>query len=365
MPDEDAIPTVCTQMPYRVSIIIRNYNYSTYVSDAIDSALAQTYTNVQVIVVDDGSTDASRVVIHHYAPQCEIVLQENGGEGAAVNAGVAAANGDIIIILDSDDVLAPSAAAVLAALWRPDLSRVHYPMWVMNHGGMVSEELKPRHMIEPLELGAYLHRFGEVPSGALSCNAYAASALRRILPMDPVRWRSASDGYLNALTMAQGSFLSLRTPLGAWRRHATNWTLRNSTKIGSTGFAVVAHTQLHADVRKFVGEDKWAEMNAKLPVYHWLHRLFSRRLNPDHPFEDDRLLDLAGHCVSAIAVRPNTSFLRAAMLYAGVATGVLLPRAFLRTILAPSVRLARRDSRSVRIRPREEKHWRQAFSEIK
>src|SRR5882724_7158 len=95
----------------RVSIVIRNYNYANYLPDAIESALAQTYANVQTVIVDDGSTDDSREVIRRYARECRVVLQKNAGEGAAVNAGFSAADGGIVIFLDADDVLAPNAAA--------------------------------------------------------------------------------------------------------------------------------------------------------------------------------------------------------------------------------------------------------------
>ncbi|MBN1874039.1 MAG: glycosyltransferase family 2 protein, partial [Anaerolineae bacterium] len=90
-----------------VSILINNYNYAEFLSAAIDSGLAQTYPNVEVVVVDDGSTDNSREVIAGYKNRIIAVLKENGGQASAFNAGVAASRGDIVCFLDSDDIFLP------------------------------------------------------------------------------------------------------------------------------------------------------------------------------------------------------------------------------------------------------------------
>src|SRR4051794_6220176 len=91
--------------PRRVSVIINNYNYSAYLREAIDSALDQTYPHVEVVVVDDGSTDDSREIISKYGTKVIPVLQNNGGQGAAFNSGFAASRGEIVCFLDADDGL--------------------------------------------------------------------------------------------------------------------------------------------------------------------------------------------------------------------------------------------------------------------
>ena len=87
-----------------VSAVINNYNYARYLPDAIESALDQTYGRTEIVVVDDGSTDASREIIAEYGSRVHAVLKSNGGQASAFNAGVAAARGDIICFLDADDV---------------------------------------------------------------------------------------------------------------------------------------------------------------------------------------------------------------------------------------------------------------------
>lgn len=87
-----------------VSIIINNYNYERFLKKAIDSALNQSYSPIEVIVVDDGSTDKSREIISSYGSQIIPVLKSNGGQSSSLNAGFKVSRGEIICFLDSDDL---------------------------------------------------------------------------------------------------------------------------------------------------------------------------------------------------------------------------------------------------------------------
>ena len=91
------------------TIIITSYNYAAYVGRAIDSALAQTYPQVEVIVVDDGSRDGSAEIIAQYGNRIGSLLKANSGQASAWNAGFNLSHGDVICFLDSDDVLLPTA----------------------------------------------------------------------------------------------------------------------------------------------------------------------------------------------------------------------------------------------------------------
>ena len=83
-----------------VTILICNYNYGRFLAEAIESALAQTWKNIEVIVVDDGSTDESREILTKYKGKIRIILKENGGQASAFNAGIAKARGEIVCFLD-------------------------------------------------------------------------------------------------------------------------------------------------------------------------------------------------------------------------------------------------------------------------
>jgi glycosyltransferase involved in cell wall biosynthesis len=90
-----------------VSAIIPTYNRAALVTQAIDSVLQQTYPNVEVIVVDDGSTDETQLALQRYGPKIRIVSQNNAGPAVARNRGITASRGDLIAFLDSDDLWLP------------------------------------------------------------------------------------------------------------------------------------------------------------------------------------------------------------------------------------------------------------------
>ena len=86
-----------------VSVIIPNYNYANYVGSAVDSVLGQTYPNIEIIVIDDGSTDGSREILEGYGDRINAVFQTNQGVSAARNNGVTVSRGELIAFLDADD----------------------------------------------------------------------------------------------------------------------------------------------------------------------------------------------------------------------------------------------------------------------
>src|SRR5947209_447543 len=90
-----------------LTIAINNHNYGRFLADAVDSALAQTYSEVEVVVVDDGSTDESSEVIRQYGPSVRAIFQERQGHAAALDTGLGAASGEIVCFLDADDILLP------------------------------------------------------------------------------------------------------------------------------------------------------------------------------------------------------------------------------------------------------------------
>jgi glycosyltransferase involved in cell wall biosynthesis len=108
----------------------RKIIHSSFLKEAIDSALNQTYCPSEVIVVDDGSTDNSREIIARYVNKIILMLKKKGGQASAFNVGFAASRGDIICFLDSDDAFLPEKVAeVVDALGeRQDLGLCYHPV---------------------------------------------------------------------------------------------------------------------------------------------------------------------------------------------------------------------------------------------
>jgi glycosyltransferase involved in cell wall biosynthesis len=95
-----------------VSIVMPAYNHARYVAAALDSVVAQTHGNLEIIVVDDGSTDATAAILDDYAARCTthpitVVHQANAGAHEAFNHGLALARGEIVALMNSDDLYAP------------------------------------------------------------------------------------------------------------------------------------------------------------------------------------------------------------------------------------------------------------------
>ncbi len=108
-----------------LSIVIPAYNVAAYVAQAVESALAQSFADIEVIVVDDGSTDTTPDVLAHLAaarndPRLRIIRQDNAGLSGARNSGIAAARGEFIGLLDGDDAWLPDKAARHVAALRHD-----------------------------------------------------------------------------------------------------------------------------------------------------------------------------------------------------------------------------------------------------
>jgi glycosyltransferase involved in cell wall biosynthesis len=208
----------------RVSIIVSNYNYERYVGAAVDSALAQSVPDCEIIVVDDGSTDGSRAVLERYSgdPRIRVVLQKNGGQAVAMNVGFAVSTGDIVIFLDSDDTLHPNAVETILCHWRPGLSRCQYALEVIDGNSRrlglhpCGQAMEDGDVHWKLVVGGY-YRF--MPT---SGNAFARAALLPIFPIPEQEWRICSDTYLVNMSTAYGAVRNIDVPLGCYRVHGSN-----------------------------------------------------------------------------------------------------------------------------------------------
>lgn len=109
-----------------VSVIITNYNYDNYLADAIDSVIAQDYNEVEIIVVDDGSTDNSINIISSYLPKVILVKKENGGVSSARNLGIAHATGKYVAYLDADDFWEPKKISKQMSVLVDSKSQLNY-----------------------------------------------------------------------------------------------------------------------------------------------------------------------------------------------------------------------------------------------
>lgn len=217
----------------RASIIVNNYNYGRFLQESIDGALSQTYSNVEVIVVDDGSTDNSRVIIECYGDRIIPVLKKNGGQASAFNTGFAESSGDVVIFLDSDDTLLPNAVKETVKLFEDsNVVKVHYPLWGVDADGKKTGKIIPNNNLIEGDLQQLAIRYGpttyDIPpySPPTSGNAWSRRFLEQVLPMPESEYRSHADVYLLALALIYGLVRRLSEPQGCYRIHGCNETLK-------------------------------------------------------------------------------------------------------------------------------------------
>ncbi len=287
-----------------VSIVINNYNYGQFLRDAIDSALCQTCCAAEVIVVDDGSTDNSRDVILGYGDRIIPVLKTNGGQASALNAGFARSQGDVVIFLDADDVLAPDIVRrvreVLSA--NPDTAKVQYRMEVIDAQGTRMGTIRPaRHL--PLRSGDLRRHVLTFPFDmawtATSGNAFARRVLGRIFPIpesDAGYSRVGADWYLSHLAPLFGPVISLDEVGAFYRVHGSNYYEMPAPEIDLShvrqSIAYARHTRTY--IKKYADQlglsDRPAQANDILSVSFVANRLISLKLDRrHHPIGTDRI----------------------------------------------------------------------------
>ena len=147
-----------------VSVIIPTYNRADFLKEAIESVLAQTFCDFELIVVDDGSTDRTRDLLDGYGARLRPIFQANHGVSSARNAGIRAAQGRYIALLDSDDLWLPKKLETQIAVMeaQPDIPLCHTEeIWIrrgvrvnqmkkhQKHGGYIFPHCLPFCVISP------------------------------------------------------------------------------------------------------------------------------------------------------------------------------------------------------------------------
>jgi glycosyltransferase involved in cell wall biosynthesis len=281
-----------------VSIVIDNYNYERFIGRAIESALRQTYPRVEVVVVDDGSTDGSRGVIDRYRRRVVAVEQGNGGQGAAVNAGFAASTGDLVIFLDADDELRPQAVERVVPHLGPGVAKLHFRLDAVDTDGVPLGFTNPPES-QPLAAGSVVPSLlsrGRYATPVMSGNAFPREVLDRILPMPAAGWRISADGYLVTAAPFHGRVVAIEECLGLYRIHGANAWAPDTIE------AANLPRRVEHDLAKYALMEALAAGNG-LPVprhlelkdhVHLRNRIASLRLDPRrHPVGDDRRWRLA------------------------------------------------------------------------
>ena len=204
----------------RVSIVVLNYNYARFVGQAIESALRQTHRDLDVVVVDNGSTDHSLDVIAAYADRIRLVRQaKNIGQGQGYNLGFEAAAGEWILWLDADDLLDPDAVESCLALAQADTAKLQFPMRLIDEHAepLGGETPYLRHHGDVVPI---IRRFGHYAGPPGSGNLYRRSAVAAYFPVPPEQWPICTDTVPFITAPFHGTVADAGRPLGGYRIHA-------------------------------------------------------------------------------------------------------------------------------------------------
>ncbi len=208
-----------------VPVLIANYNYARYIGEAIDSVLAQTYGNFEVCICDDGSKDNSVEVVRSYAfrdPRIKLIVQENGGQGSALNAAWRLAGGQILELLDSDDVFLPSKLAKLVSCYRASAGAglVVHPVTCVTSDLRVLQRRVPRTINEgwlgPEVLRGIGHRMPTCSGVSLR-----RQVADRVFPADE-RFREWADSVVTYRALCVAQVASIDQALALYRIHGRN-----------------------------------------------------------------------------------------------------------------------------------------------
>jgi len=213
-----------------VSLLTPNYNYGCFVGEAIESALAQTYANFEMIVCDDGSTDSSCKIVEGYAqrdPRIRLIRKGNGGVATALNAAYRQSKGEIVCLLDADDRYLPEKLekAVQAFQSRPDSGFLVHRMFHTDAAGRRVGVIPCLMDHASGWYGPFVVRTGDVPPGIVLGSALC---LRReigdlIFPL-PEGVRSCLDSVVMTLATLMTPLIWLAMSLAEYRYHGNNLT---------------------------------------------------------------------------------------------------------------------------------------------
>ena len=124
----------------KVSVIIATYNRAHYIKEAVDSVLAQTFKDYEIVIVDDGSTDATKQVLQEYGDKIRYFYQDNQGQAKALSHAVREAKGEYLAFIDDDDMWLPEKLAIQMQVFTTngDIGLVASSMYLTDKNGNIT-----------------------------------------------------------------------------------------------------------------------------------------------------------------------------------------------------------------------------------
>jgi glycosyltransferase involved in cell wall biosynthesis len=205
------------------TVLIDTYNYGQYIEEAVQSVLAQKFPaeEREILVVDDGSTDDTAERLKKYGDGIRYLCKANGGQASAFNFGFEQARGEVVALLDADDVWLPEKLRRVYETFEgnPTAGMVYHRVHLWKSTGEFSEDS----YFIPVSGNVADSRRAllQYPMVGTSCLAFRRNALKELLPV-PETLRSQADAYLTALIIFVSSVTAVAEFLGKYRLHGAN-----------------------------------------------------------------------------------------------------------------------------------------------
>lgn len=300
------------------SVIVSSYNYQDYVIDAVESALNQSYPPLEVIVVDDGSSDESQERLKARFgedPRVLLLTQSNQGQLAAWIAGFNRSIGDIIAPLDSDDLWEPNYLASMASVYQRerciDVVYCNLQLFGAREGLMLNRgwQCHDRDLGTSVLLGCFYPKWQGV---ATSGNTVRRDLMARILdlPADQIsQWRTRPDDCIfYGSDILGGRKIYLSAALAHHREHPNNALLADKTPIRRLQYELrrermLAHyrRQIDAGPRLLVlAKTEFRTKPQPTIIEFWLYFLMAARAPDRLSRRIGYMLSIAGHFLSCL-----------------------------------------------------------------
>jgi glycosyltransferase involved in cell wall biosynthesis len=214
------------------TVLIDTYNYGQYIEEAVASALAQDFPaeEREILVVDDGSTDDTEVRLRKFGQAIRYFKKPNGGQASAFNFGFEQSRGEVMTLLDADDIWLPEKLGRVYETFEryPGAGMVYHRVHLWAGAGDISEDtyfipISGRVPDDRRNLLQY-------PMVGTSCLAFRRNALWKLLPV-PESLRFQADAYLTALIIFVAEVAALPEFLGKYRLHGANLFQTNAERV--------------------------------------------------------------------------------------------------------------------------------------
>jgi hypothetical protein len=320
----------------KLSIVISTFNYADFLPASVESALAVDWPDKEIIVVDNGSTDNTRQVMEGFGDRIIPLFKEHDGQYTGVNTGFARSTGDVIIFLDSDDLLAPSILREVSRHWTSETTKAQVLMQTIDGDGKLLPSIFPQLGAAPSpdDIRKWQRATGFYPTPPASGNIYSRRLLEQIFPLKD-EGTPFSDSYCISAAPLFGDVVTVVQPLCFYRVHGRNdgaMSGLDAERIRrdlERGLAMFSYTQRRAAQRDVT-------MSSSAPWNSlWLlpYRVASWKLDPAaHPVAGENMFRILADSIKACFTPQGHGRTRLALVVWSSAAAVL-PRSLARHLL--------------------------------